>query len=98
MTPTEAAAASRPRIEGDREQEILAATLDVLADVGYDRLTMDAVATARTGVQGDALPPLERQGQPDHRRAALPEGAAGRPRHRHACAATCSRRSAAWAA
>ena len=45
MTPTEVAAATRPRIEGDREQEILAATLDVLADVGYDRLTMDAVAT-----------------------------------------------------
>lgn len=44
MTPTEAAA-TRPRIEGDREQEILVATLDVLADVGYDRLTMDAVAT-----------------------------------------------------
>jgi AcrR family transcriptional regulator len=40
MTPTE-----RPRVEGDRELEILAATLDVLADVGYDRLTMDAVAT-----------------------------------------------------
>ena len=40
MTPTE-----RPRIEGDREQEILDATLEVLADVGYDRLTMDAVAT-----------------------------------------------------
>jgi AcrR family transcriptional regulator len=39
MTPTE-----RPRVEGDREQEILDATLDVLADVGYDRLTMDAVA------------------------------------------------------
>jgi len=35
----------RPRVEGDREQEILSATLDVLADVGYDRLTMDAVAT-----------------------------------------------------
>ena len=35
----------RPRIEGDREQEILDATLDVLADAGYDRLTMDAVAT-----------------------------------------------------
>ena len=35
----------RPRIEGDREQEILDATLEVLADVGYDRLTMDAVAT-----------------------------------------------------
>ncbi|MDQ4055369.1 MAG: TetR/AcrR family transcriptional regulator [Actinomycetota bacterium] len=44
MTPTEVAA-TRPRIEGDREQEILTATLDVLADVGYDRLTMDAVAT-----------------------------------------------------
>lgn len=43
MTPAEAAA--RPRIEGDRELEILEATLDVLADVGYDRLTMDAVAT-----------------------------------------------------
>jgi AcrR family transcriptional regulator len=35
----------RPRIEGEREQEILDATLDALADVGYDRLTMDAVAT-----------------------------------------------------
>lgn len=43
MSPVE-----RPRIEGDREQEILAATLEVLADVGYDRLTMDAVA-ARAG-------------------------------------------------
>jgi AcrR family transcriptional regulator len=39
MTPTE-----RPRVEGDRELEILEATLEVLADVGYDRLTMDAVA------------------------------------------------------
>ncbi len=48
MTPQEAAtvAAHRPRIEGDREQEILQATLDVLAEVGYDRLTMDAVASA----------------------------------------------------
>jgi AcrR family transcriptional regulator len=35
----------RPRVEGDREQEILDAALDVLAEVGYDRLTMDAVAT-----------------------------------------------------
>jgi AcrR family transcriptional regulator len=35
----------RPRVEGDREQQILDATLEVLADVGYDRLTMDAVAT-----------------------------------------------------
>ena len=35
----------RPRVEGERELEVLEATLDVLADVGYDRLTMDAVAT-----------------------------------------------------
>lgn len=34
----------RPRVEGDREQEILDATIAVLVDVGYDRLTMDAVA------------------------------------------------------
>lgn len=49
MTPpvgTGSDAGSRPRVEGDREQEILDATLDVLADVGYDRLTMDAVATS----------------------------------------------------
>jgi AcrR family transcriptional regulator len=45
MTPAEAAAAaSRPRIEGDRQEEILDAALEVLAEVGYDRLTMDAVA------------------------------------------------------
>src|ERR1700755_589877 len=43
MTPD--AAAVRPRIEGVREQEILDAALEVLADVGYDRLTMDAVAS-----------------------------------------------------
>lgn len=46
MTPVEAASAVRPRVEGEREQEIFEATLDVLADVGYDRLTMDAVAAA----------------------------------------------------
>jgi AcrR family transcriptional regulator len=44
MTPEAAAAALRPRVEGDREQQILDAALQVLADVGYDRLTMDAVA------------------------------------------------------
>lgn len=36
--------ASRPRVEGDREEEILGATIDLLLEVGYDRLTMDAVA------------------------------------------------------
>jgi AcrR family transcriptional regulator len=39
-----AAERARPRVEGEREQEILGAALHVLADVGYDRLTMDAVA------------------------------------------------------
>ena len=37
-------AGPRPRVEGDREKEILDATLTVLAEAGYDRLTMDAVA------------------------------------------------------
>jgi AcrR family transcriptional regulator len=36
----------RPRVEGDREGEILDATVEVVAELGYDRLTMDAVATA----------------------------------------------------
>ena len=47
MSPTQAAhaeAQSRPRVEGEREQEILDATIDILAEAGYDRLTMDAVA------------------------------------------------------
>ena len=45
MSPQpESVAVQRPRIEGDREAEILEATLHVLGDVGYDRLTMDAVA------------------------------------------------------
>lgn len=39
MTPT-----GRPRVEGDREDEILEAAVDLLLEVGYDRLTMDAVA------------------------------------------------------
>jgi AcrR family transcriptional regulator len=43
MTPTETG--TRPRVEGERELEILEATLEVLDDVGYDLLTMDAVAT-----------------------------------------------------
>lgn len=43
MTPIETG--TRPRVEGERELEILEATLEVLDDVGYDLLTMDAVAT-----------------------------------------------------
>jgi AcrR family transcriptional regulator len=37
---------TRPRVEGEREDEILTATLTLLNKVGYDRLTMDAVASA----------------------------------------------------
>jgi len=36
----------RPRVEGSREEEILHATIMLVAEVGYDRLTMDAVAAA----------------------------------------------------
>ena len=58
MTPTSTAtttrgtaeapeqARSRPRVEGDREREILEAALETLADVGYDRLNFDSVASA----------------------------------------------------
>jgi AcrR family transcriptional regulator len=45
MTPEVDDAHARPRVEGEREREILDATLHVLVEVGYDRLTMDAVAT-----------------------------------------------------
>ena len=34
----------RPRVEGERESEILDAALDLLAQVGYDRMTMDGIA------------------------------------------------------
>ena len=43
MIPTDACI--RPRVKGQRELEILEATLAVLDDVGYDLLTMDAVAS-----------------------------------------------------
>jgi AcrR family transcriptional regulator len=42
----EAGPRQRPRVEGGREEEILDATVEVVAELGYDRLTMDAVATA----------------------------------------------------
>lgn len=41
---TKLAPAHRPRVEGEREDEILDATVEELMEVGYDRLTMDAVA------------------------------------------------------
>lgn len=44
MTPQQLAASTRPRVEGDRADEILDATVTLLLEVGYDRLTLDAVA------------------------------------------------------
>jgi AcrR family transcriptional regulator len=43
MTPV-TAEQRRPRVTGEREHELLDATLRVLGEVGYDRLTMDHVA------------------------------------------------------
>jgi len=34
----------RPRVEGDRESQILDATIELLIELGYHRLTLDAVA------------------------------------------------------
>ncbi len=67
MTPAEAATHLRPRVEGDREREILDAALEVLAEVGYDRLTMDAVAQRATLVVDalatqKAIPPVPDSG------------------------------------
>src|SRR6476660_7423153 len=36
----------RPRIKNGRKKKTLDATVAVVAELGYDRLTMDAVATA----------------------------------------------------
>jgi AcrR family transcriptional regulator len=40
----QAAATARPRVTGEREQEIFEATLELLVEGGYDRLTLDGVA------------------------------------------------------
>jgi AcrR family transcriptional regulator len=46
MNPQQLAAKmARPRVADEREAEILDATVRVLVEVGYDRLTMDLVAT-----------------------------------------------------
>ncbi|MBD0292049.1 MAG: TetR/AcrR family transcriptional regulator [Jiangellaceae bacterium] len=39
-----AATGTRPRVEGAREEEILDATVRLLGAIGYDKLTLDAVA------------------------------------------------------
>jgi AcrR family transcriptional regulator len=37
-------AGGRPRLEGERAQEVLDLTLELLSEVGYDKLTLDTVA------------------------------------------------------
>jgi AcrR family transcriptional regulator len=44
VTPRTAPETTRPRVCGAREEEILDAAVEELLEVGYDRLTMDAVA------------------------------------------------------
>jgi AcrR family transcriptional regulator len=41
---TPSAVVGRPRVEGEREDEILDACVELVIELGYDRLTMDAVA------------------------------------------------------
>ena len=44
MVPRVLSDVARPRVEGEREEEILDAVVDMLLESGYERLTMDAVA------------------------------------------------------
>lgn len=44
LRPVTAVPGTRPRVEGEREEQILDATVRLLVDLGYDRLTLDAVA------------------------------------------------------
>ena len=46
LPSTPRAASTRPRVVGEREDEILDATFGELLQVGYDRLTFDSVAKA----------------------------------------------------
>ena len=88
----------RPRVEGDREQEILDATLEVLAEVGYDRLTMDAVATAAKASRRRSTGAGTARSAWSSTRCCSPKSHARRCPTPAPCAATCSRRSAASAA
>ena len=81
MTPTETG--TRPRVEGERELEILEATLEVLDEVGYDLLTMDAVATRAKASKATLY--RRWKGKPELVVAAIMahKGDGRRPRHRH---------------
>ena len=94
MTPS----TERPRVEGDREQEILDATLEVLAEVGYDRLTMDAVAAKAKASKATLYRRWTNKVSLVDRRARSTSRARTRSPTPAPCAATCSRSSAASAA
>ena len=80
MTPTEAAHA-RPRVEGDREREILEAALAGARRRGLRPADDGRRRRPGQGVQGHALPALVDQGLAGHRRPAPPEGPDHDPRH-----------------
>ena len=45
-TTTPDATRTRPRVEGDREREVLDAALSVMVELGYEKMSFDAVASA----------------------------------------------------
>ena len=82
--PCTSSSAARPRIEGNREDEILDATLELLLEVGYDRLTLDAVARRARASKATLYRRLGAQAQPGRGRDGAHQAGArdGRPRHR----------------
>ena len=64
----------RPRVEGEREDEILDATLELLIEVGYDRLTMDAVAKRSRASKATLYRRWETKASLVDRRAAARQG------------------------
>ena len=73
---------TRPRVEGERELEILEATLEVLGDVGYDRLTMDAVATRAKASKATLYRRWNGKASARRRRDLSQKGPTDRARHR----------------
>ena len=97
MTPPSDTALARPRVEGDREQEILEATLEVLAEVGYDRLTMDAVAPGAKASKATLYRRWTNKVSLVIDALELHKGPAPGPRHRLPARRPAAMSSAAWA-
>ena len=77
MTPQQLAASTRPRVEGDREDEILDATLTLLFEVGYDRLTIDAVARRARASKATLYRRWDTKAEPGRRRGGPRQAGAG---------------------